>query len=155
MLNAPSHKNPIKPSIALVASLVLAFSAQAKGGGTAPEANAPTNWLAALLVFTAVVLLFVIWGLGQVLLTFAKQLQDKRRTGILPTVILLFLGLAGSAGARAQDAGAAVSDTSNYGGLSPLEFYALATVIGMEVLIIFFRSPKFVEFSLQNKRLER
>ena len=132
----------MKPSSAIAAFLVLALSASAKGGGTGPAADTATNWLEVLLVFTAVVLLLVIWGLGQVLLTFGKQLNDKKKSGgILPTVVLFVLSVAASmqASAQATDATtAAVADASNYGGLSTLEFYALSTVIVLEVVVIFF-----------------
>jgi cytochrome c oxidase cbb3-type subunit 3 len=142
MLNAPSHRNILRTVAAVIAPLALALTAQAKGGGTGPATDSPTNWLAALLVFTAIVLLLVIWGLGQVLLTFGKQLNEKRRSGALPTVFLLFLGLAASMSASAQDAAkdatAAAEPVSNYGGLSLLEFLSLATVIGLEAIVIFF-----------------
>jgi cytochrome c oxidase cbb3-type subunit 3 len=134
----------MKPFAAIAAFMLLAFTASAKGGGTGPATDSATNWLEVLLVFTAVVLLLVIWGLGQVLLTFGKQLNDKKKSGALPTVVLFLLSIAASmqASAQAKDATdaatAAVSDASNYGGLSTLEFYALATVIVLEVVVIFF-----------------
>jgi cytochrome c oxidase cbb3-type subunit 3 len=145
MLNVPSHKKIMKTSTATIAFLVLALTAGAKGGGTGPAADTATNWLEVLLVFIAIVLLLVIWGLGQVLLTFGKQLNDKKRSGgTLPALILFFLSLGASIQVSAQAKGAtdataaAAADASNYGGLSTLEFYALATVILLEVVVIFF-----------------
>jgi cytochrome c oxidase cbb3-type subunit 3 len=142
MLNVPSHRNILKTAVAVIAPLALALTAQAKGGGTGPEADSPTNWLAVLLVFTAVVLLLVIWGLGQVLLTLGKQINDRRKAGTLPVVVFTFLGLAAAMSASAQDAAkdaATVAEpVSNYGGLSPLEFWSLATVICLEAIVIAF-----------------
>jgi cytochrome c oxidase cbb3-type subunit III len=142
MHNVPSHTKALKTAIAVLVPMALALTAQAKGGGTGPDVEAPTNWLAALLVFTAVVLLLVIWGLGQVVLTFGKQLNEKRNSGILPSVVLLLLGLGASMSASAQDAAKdaaqAAEPASNYGGLSQLEFWSLATVIGLEAIVIFF-----------------
>ena len=110
----------------------------AKGGGKAPASGAETNWLEILMVFVAVVLLLVIWGLGQALLAFNRQLMEKRKGGKVPLAILI-VGLFGLSGnAYAQEAAEAAATATNFGGLSELEFYLLATVIGVEVLVILF-----------------
>ena len=132
----------MKKIMASVFLLLPAFTVLAKGGGTAPETVSSTNWLAILLVFVAVILLVVIWGLGQVLLTLNKQLLQKRKgnyTGPLAILILTFMSLSDTAQAQTADAAAAVSPIApNYGGLSQLEFYAIATVIGLEIVVILF-----------------
>jgi len=132
----------MKKIMASVFLLLPAFTVLAKGGGTAPETVSSTNWLAILLVFVAVILLVVIWGLGQVLLTLNKQLLQKRKgnyTGPLAILILTFMSLSDTAQAQTADAAAAVSPLApNYGGLSQLEFYAIATVIGLEIVVILF-----------------
>lgn len=118
-----------------------ALSTMAKGGGVAPETKADTNWLEMMMIFVAIILLFVIWGLGQALLTFSRQLLQKRKSqGVLSTVILLVSLLSISDVARAQvaDAAAGAVKTPNYGGLTELEFYLLSTVIGLEVVVILF-----------------
>lgn len=118
-----------------------ALSTMAKGGGVAPETKAETNWLEMMMIFVAIILLLVIWGLGQALLTFSRQLLQKRKSqGVLSTVILLVSLLSISDVARAQvaDAAAAAVKTPNYGGLTELEFYLLSTVIGLEVVVILF-----------------
>jgi cytochrome c oxidase cbb3-type subunit 3 len=111
----------------------------AKGGGKAPVTGEPTNWLEIMMVFVAVVLLFVIWGLGQTLLLFNRQLLEKRR-GKTAATVLLTGGLLGLAeGVFAQTGAEAASNrAAQFGGLSELEFYALACVIGLEVFVIFF-----------------
>jgi cytochrome c oxidase cbb3-type subunit 3 len=128
-----------KKMTALAAFLLPAVSLFAKGGGTAPEAKGDTNWLEMLLIFTAVILLIVIWGLGQVLMTLNRQLLEKRRGGAALPVVLLasFAAFTGSAQAQAE-AATVVDKAVNYGGLSELEFWAVATVIGIEVLVILF-----------------
>jgi cytochrome c oxidase cbb3-type subunit 3 len=122
--------------------LLPALNLLAKGGGTAPDPQASTNWLAILLVFVAVILLAVIWGLGQVLLTLNKQLLQKRKgnyTRPLAILIISLLNLTESVQAQTTGAAAAVTEPApNYGGLSQMEFYAIATVITLEVVVILF-----------------
>jgi cytochrome c oxidase cbb3-type subunit 3 len=88
-----------------------------------------------LLLFIAVVLLFVIWGLGQALLTFARQLSLKRKAAGTATIILLMLTLM-SDDLRAQAEN--TSPAANFGGLTEMQFYLLTGVIGVEVVVIFF-----------------
>jgi cytochrome c oxidase cbb3-type subunit 3 len=111
----------------------------AKGGGKAPVTGEPTNWLEIMMVFVAVVLLFVIWGLGQTLLLFNRQLLEKRK-GKTAAAVLLTGGLLGLAEGVFAQTGAetAANRAARFGGLSELEFYALACVIGLEVIVIFF-----------------
>lgn len=124
--------------MALAALLLPAVSLFAKGGGTAPEAKGDTNWLEMLLIFTAVILLIVIWGLGQVLMTLNRQLLEKRRGGAALPVVLLLFSLAAFSGSAQAQADEATEKIINYGGLSELEFWAVTTVIGIEVLVILF-----------------
>ncbi len=132
----------MKKTIALLVFLLPAISLFAKGGGTAPEAKGDTNWLEMLLIFTATILLIVVWGLGQVLMTLNRQLLEKRKGGAALPVLLLLASLAafsGSAQAQAEEATSmAAEKIINYGGLSAMEFWAVATVIGIEVLVILF-----------------
>ena len=124
--------------------LLPALNMLAKGGGTAPDPQASTNWLAILLVFVAVVLMVVIWGLGQVLLLLNKQLLQKRigdKAGPMAILIISMLILSDSVQAQTADAATAIAEkAANYGGLSQLEFYAITTVIALEVIVIFFLS---------------
>jgi cytochrome c oxidase cbb3-type subunit 3 len=132
----------MKKTIALLVFLLPAISLFAKGGGTAPEAKGDTNWLEMLLIFTATILLIVVWGLGQVLMTLNRQLLEKRKGGGALPVLLLLASLAafsGSAQAQTDEAAATAAEKIiNYGGLSAMEFWAVATVIGIEVLVILF-----------------
>jgi cytochrome c oxidase cbb3-type subunit III len=141
-MSFPFQHQIMKKIMASVFLLLPALTLLAKGGGTAPETTSSTNWLAILLVFVAVILLVVIWGLGQVLLTLNKQLLQKRKgnyAGPLAILILTFISLSDTAQAQTADAAAAVAEIApNYGGLSQLEFYAIATVIALEIVVILF-----------------
>jgi cytochrome c oxidase cbb3-type subunit III len=141
-MSFPFQHQHMKKIMASGILLLPALNMLAKGGGTAPDPQASTNWLAILLVFVAVILLVVIWGLGQVLLTLNKQLLKKRKgnyTGPIVMLIISLLNLSDSVQAQTSGAAAAVSEPApNYGGLSQLEFYAIATVITLEVVVILF-----------------
>ena len=132
----------MKKIMASVVLLLPALSLLAKGGGKAPDTQATTNWLEILLVFVAVILMVVIWGLGQVLLTLNKQLLQKRKgnyAGPLAILMISLLSLFETAQAQtAETLTATAEKAANYGGLSVMEFYAIATVIGLEVVVIFF-----------------
>jgi cytochrome c oxidase cbb3-type subunit 3 len=132
----------MKKLIASCLFLLPALTLLAKGGGTAPDPKATTNWLEILLVFVAVILLIVIWGLGQVLLMLNRQLLQKRigsKAAPIAMLIISLLSLSDSVNAQTTDTATTVAEkAANYGGLSQLEFYALATVIGLEVVVIFF-----------------
>jgi cytochrome c oxidase cbb3-type subunit 3 len=132
----------MKKIMASVFLLLPALTLLAKGGGQAPNPESTTNWLAILLVFVAVILLVVIWGLGQVLLTLNKQLLQKRKgnyAGPLSMLIFFILSLPETTQAQTTDAvNSVVEKAPNYGGLSELEFYAIATVIALEVVVILF-----------------
>jgi cytochrome c oxidase cbb3-type subunit 3 len=123
-------------SLLLILSVTDLF---AKGGGQPPSPGKSENWLMILMVFVAVVLLLVIWGLGQTLLLFNRQLLEKQKGKTLSTVLLTagLLGIAEVVFAQ-TDAAAAAPKAVNFGGLSELEFYALASVIGLEVAVILF-----------------
>jgi cytochrome c oxidase cbb3-type subunit 3 len=114
-------------------SILPPLTTLARGGGVSPEAKPPTNWLEMLLVFTALVLLFVIWGLGQALLAFARQLSAKRKAAGTVTILLMLLSVV-SDDLRAQ----AATTHADYGGLSELQFWLLSGVIGVEVVVILF-----------------
>ena len=114
-------------------------SALAKGGGVAPSSRPDTNWLEIMLFFTAIILLAVIWGLGQSLLIFSRHLTDKQRKAANITILLIGLfGVNTTAVGQAEEIVATMVQTNNYGGLSELEFYMLSGVIVLEVIVILF-----------------
>ena len=117
------------------AFLLLGLTGWAQGSA-GPGSGSSLNWLEILLVATAIVLVFVIWGMGQVLLVLGKKIQEKHRASLTKAATIL-IGLFTWAGAQAQDAAAPVASSSNYGGLPATEFWALASVSLLETLIIF------------------
>jgi cytochrome c oxidase cbb3-type subunit III len=130
-MSFPFQHQLMKKIMASVFLLLPAMTLLAKGGGSAPNPESTTNWLAILLVFVAVILL-----------TLNKQLLQKRKgnyAGPIAILILTLLNLSDTAQAQTADAAAAVAEQApNYGGLSQLEFYAIATVIALEVVVILF-----------------
>jgi cytochrome c oxidase cbb3-type subunit III len=140
-MSFPFQHQSMKKILASGIFLLAALTTMAKGGGTAPGLQTSTNWLEILLVFVAVILLVVIWGLGQVLLTLNKKLLEKRKgiyAGPLAILIISLLSLSDSAQAQTADVTVVAEKATNYGGLSQLEFSAIATVIGLEVIVILF-----------------
>lgn len=121
-----------KAAISTLAVLAT-LAAFARGGGMPPDARPQTNWLEMLLLFIAIVLLFVIWGLGQALLAFARQLSLKRKAAGTATMLLIMLT------ALSDDLPAQTSagPSSQFGGLTEIQFYLLSGVIGVEVVVIF------------------
>ncbi len=136
MLLTFKHKN-LKKAAALSASLIVTFATQAQDAA-APQGGG-VNWLLILLVIVAVVLLMVIWGLGQIILMLGRQLNDKRRNEDKMGVMMLLIGLFFFSSANGQTAEAASANiVSDYGGLGALEFWTLAAVLFIEVVVIFF-----------------
>jgi cytochrome c oxidase cbb3-type subunit III len=111
---------------------------------TAPAAAQPVqsgyNQLATLLVIMIVVLAFVIWGMGRVLTALGRQLLEKSKAAknVMSVVLLAAFSLLSQV-SFAQDAAAvAVKEVPNYGGLTSTSYYFFLTVLGTEVLVIFF-----------------
>jgi len=119
-----------------MAQVILAQNAATTAEKTVASGN---NQLAVLLVIMTVVLSFVIWGMGRILVELSRQVMEKSRN--TPKALGLLLLIAGSLLAQqsfAQDAAAAVKVVPNYGGLSETTFYFFVTVIAIEVLVILF-----------------
>ena len=121
--------------------LLAGFTVLAQDAPAIKTETAGNNLLATFLIIIAVVLLFVLYGMGQVLLALTRQLLDKdnaaTNTGAIAAVVILsFI----SGNALAQDAAvkSAVNVLPNYGGLSATTFYCLVAVVATEVIAIFF-----------------
>lgn len=139
------HKKiKIKISLSLLLATCLSIGAQAQvaaGAAASATASSGSNLLAILLVITALALAFVIWGMGQVLLTLSKQMLEKQQNSgatIIVTTLILMICLPGIS--MAQDAAKVIAPAvlPNYGGLSATTFYMLVSVIGVEIAAIFF-----------------
>ena len=109
------------------------------------------NQLSTLMIVIALLLAFVIWGMGQVLVTMGKQALDKSKhqSRSLPLIILAFFSLL-SATATAEDAAAEkINVMPNYGGMDSTAFWILATVIFTEIVVIV-----FMMFSIRRIQVE-
>ncbi len=123
----------------LFATSLLAQTATPAAEKTVTSSN---NQLATLLVITTIVFAFVIWGLGQVLVAFTKQAMEKNKANASKLVsVALILGLSLVSQATFAQTAAPAEATKvvpNFGGLTSLEFYLLATVIAVEIIAILF-----------------
>ena len=110
----------------------MGFAEPAPGAGG--EITGP-NFLVYFMAGIAIILLFVIWGLGNILLAYARKLADKEKakSSIATPIVVLSLLLLSGNDLHAETPLLAV----NYGGLSATTFYMLAGVITIEFLVIF------------------
>ena len=134
-----------KKILPLAVSMFMACSAMAQEtaqASTPQPAGEKSNLLAILLIVTAIVLAFVIWGMGQALIAISRQVMLKNKAGEKALSIILLVGFSMlSQLSFAQTTGTAseaVKDVSNYGGLSANNFWAFVGVITIEVTAIIF-----------------
>jgi len=113
----------------------------AQNGATPEKTTEPGyNLLAILLVIMTVVLAFVLWGLGQVLVVLGKQLLEKTKNASkeITAVLVIILAFASQHAAAQDNSKDIATVVPNYGGLSSTTFYLFVTVIITEVLAILF-----------------
>ncbi|MBC7509218.1 MAG: c-type cytochrome [Ferruginibacter sp.] len=135
LLQNSNHKK-----IAITALFILFGLPMLAQDAVAGKETPGNNLLAILLIVTAAVLAFVIWGMGQVLITISRQLLDKNNavSKVASLCLLLMLSMM-SENAVAQAAITnAVEKLPNYGGLSANTFYLLVAVITTEIMAILF-----------------
>jgi cytochrome c oxidase cbb3-type subunit III len=133
-----SIKKKIYSTALLMPAALLATAQDATAA--APEEK--SNLLAILLTIVAIVLAFIIGGLGQVLISVSRlALEKHKNAGKLLSVLLMAGLLLSSQAGMAQAADAAVTaaaDAPNYGGLSANNYYAFVFVLAIEIAAIFF-----------------
>ncbi len=100
------------------------------------------NLLSILMIAIALVLAFVIWGMGQVLISMGKQLlmKQSKTENILSVILVIGLFII-PVNSPAQRTGVELTKAAvvaNYGGLPATSFYLLATVITIEFIAIAF-----------------
>lgn len=129
-----------KSYLLLMAASLLSFFAKAQE--TTPKVVSSTeNILAIVMILIAVVLSFVIWGMGQVLLVLIKQMMEKAKQAskVAPFILMaLFLLIANQSSAQMAAEVAPAPAADNYGGLNYAGFWTLASVIIIEVIVIMF-----------------
>ena len=126
--------------IILPAVILLLYTPLTRAQVAAPAAPAQNSgqFVLTVVVMVAVILAFVIWGMGQVLITLARQVTEKQKEKkTLPVLMLIgFMLLSGAA--QAQDAATPAAASSLYGGLSSATFWSFMTVVIVEIFVIFF-----------------
>ncbi len=132
----------IKKKIYCTALLLPAAILATAQNATAAAPEEKSNLLAILLTVVAIVLAFIIWGLGQVLISVSRLALEKHKNAgkIISAVLIAGLLLSSQAGiAQVADATtAAAADAPNYGGLSAGNFYAFVFVLTIEITAILF-----------------
>ncbi len=136
-------KTKIKKTLTPIAMLLLFAGnsfAQDTAKAAATNETGGSNLLAILLTVTTIVLAFVIWGMGQVLVAVSSQVIEKNKAVDTTSKMLLLLGFTMLTQISfAQEAVAELVKTEpNYGGLTANTFYAFVAVISIEVIAILF-----------------
>jgi cytochrome c oxidase cbb3-type subunit 3 len=142
----------IKKKILLLFVAVFALTTVMAQDATSHEkTTSGYNQLATLLIIMTVVLAFVLWGLGQVLVVLGRQVLDKNKgTAKIITAFLVIIFLLTSQHSSAQDASKEMATVvPNYGGLSSTTFYLFVTVIVTEIIAIL-----FLVFSIRRMYIE-
>ncbi|MEP7142640.1 MAG: cbb3-type cytochrome c oxidase N-terminal domain-containing protein [Ferruginibacter sp.] len=130
-----------KKIIITASTLLTGFTLMAQDAPAIKTAAPGINLLATLFIITAIVLIFVIYGLGQVLIVLSRQLLDKTKavSKIATLSLLVILSLLSQNGLAQEGAPAEIVNViPNYGGLSATSFYFLVAVVAMEVIAILF-----------------
>ncbi len=130
-----------KKILALVVALFAATLVMAQDGNASGSGKSENNQVAVLLIIMTLVLAFVIWGLGQVLIALSRQLVEKsKKSNNLPTAILVIIFMFAAQTLFAQDTTTkeVVESAPNYGGLSAYSFYMFVSVIVAEIVAILF-----------------
>ncbi|MFN5422324.1 MAG: cbb3-type cytochrome c oxidase N-terminal domain-containing protein [bacterium] len=132
--------NTLLKKVFFIPVFMMAATSQAQDAATATKDT--TNLLEMAMIITAIVLVGVIWLLAQVLLTLSRSILKKRKgeLGLKSMMILIFSSvLSSSATAQESNIMSGLSTgTGNYGGMSALSFYALTSVIAIELIVIFY-----------------
>ena len=122
--------------------LLISFTMLAQDAAAVKPVTLDTNLLALLLVITIVLLAFVIWAFGQVLITLSRQLleKDKPLMKVAAIAVVLILSMLSQTVLAQTTAAAdeAATVVSNYGGLPANTFYFLAAVVLTEIFAITF-----------------
>jgi cytochrome c oxidase cbb3-type subunit 3 len=91
----------------------------------------------------AIILVAVIWILAQVLITLSKSILKKRKSGMdLKNLIIILMCSVLSSTASAQDnyLVKGLDAEGKPGGMGSMDFFAMSTVIGIELMIILYLS---------------
>ncbi len=132
----------IRKKIMLLAALLpatLLTTAQETAQASATKTEG-SNLLAILLTVVAIVLAFIIWGMGQALVSISRLALDKQKNiakTLVAGFVIAFLFITQNAAAQ-NAVEAAVKSEPNYGGLTAHDFYGFVSVILIEIIAVFF-----------------
>ncbi len=134
---------PVLKQLLLLALFTFAGSLAAVAAGP-PLPSTLNNTLALTLITLMLILLVVIFMLGQLLTGIAdiklqKEKEEKKKSATPAVVVTgLFLLLSGSVMAQesATAIETAVANTKTFGGLSAVAFYSMMAIIFVEMLVI-------------------
>ncbi len=109
-----------------------------------PAKPVVTNYMEILMIAVALLLVLVVWVLANVLMMVSKKAVEHAKSN--PKIMMIFVVVMGSMFAKkgfAQTT-AAISDSTSqglstdfYGGVSYNTFWTMATVISLELLVVF------------------
>ena len=125
--------------------LATVFTASAYAQPTLlPAKPVVTNYMEILMITVALLLVVVVWVLANVLMMVSKKAVEHTKSN--PKIMMIFVVVMGSMFAKKGFAQTtvAISDTTTqvvstdfYGGVSYNTFWTMATVISLELLIVF------------------
>ena len=149
------NKLKLKSLFSVLITLAVTDTFAQDAAATAKNVTSSNNQLVILMGVIALVLAFVIWGMGQVLTTIGRQAvekskqQDNKIVAVLLMAGFSLLSLSTNAQAPAANATDVVNVVPNYGGMDSTAFWMLTTVIFVEVVII-----GFMMFSIRRIQAE-
>lgn len=135
------NKNLIFKVILFFSILFAGTQAFAQGTEATKNVTSTNNQAETLMIVIALLLAFVIWGMGQVLVTLGRQSLDKSKdqSKTLPMIMLIgFSLLSPATNAQTAKDAALINAVANYGGMNSTAFWVLAIVIFTELILIAF-----------------
>src|SRR5665647_280375 len=130
-----------KMYLAILAGMfAISLQAQSTAAPVAATTSSSNNYAQVLMIVIAFVLAFVIWVLSEVLTTLARRALEKSKEAnkILPLLLLITFSLLSYTSGAQDKVVESVKALPNYGGLSPLNFWILVSVISIEIIVIAF-----------------
>ena len=142
----------VRSTLFLAISLIAGTAFAQDATGTAKTVTSSNNLLAILMAIVALLLAFVIWGLGQVLVAMGRQALDKTNQHNKIITAIMLVGLSCSSlvtNAQNNTSAEFVQLVPNYGGVDSTTFWILVAVLITELIVI-----AFMMFSIRRIQVE-
>lgn len=97
-----------------------------------------SDTLVTVLSIVAIIFVFVIWGMSQVLLALAKLTREKQKNSMATKLVMVAILLFAGNQLFAQTVAPVAPQSNTIGGLSENAFYTFITVIAIELFVIGF-----------------